>query len=172
MKFDKTKVYTAVNAGEVKIGSKGYAADNLNTLKDVVGDENQLRIIAEIRNEKDQCRFGAIYSSGLACFNYFALFYLVEEPQKEQYRPYENTDEVIEDFKNRFGTNVPSYAEPLIWIKRKEDETKHLITNFDVNYTADDKALPCVASGTYFIYFDNLLKYYTYLDGSPCGIKI
>ena len=39
MKFDKSKVYTLLNADEVKEGSKGYFADNLEYLKDIVEHE-------------------------------------------------------------------------------------------------------------------------------------
>lgn len=36
MEFDKSKVYTVLNADEVKIGSKGYFADRLLSLKQIV----------------------------------------------------------------------------------------------------------------------------------------
>ncbi len=36
MQFDKSRVYTKLNADEVKEGSEGYFADTLNDLKDIV----------------------------------------------------------------------------------------------------------------------------------------
>ncbi len=36
MNFDKSKVFTALNADEVKVGSRGYFANNLDTLKRLV----------------------------------------------------------------------------------------------------------------------------------------
>lgn len=36
MEFDKLKVYTALNASEVKVGSKGYGSDTIEDLKNKV----------------------------------------------------------------------------------------------------------------------------------------
>lgn len=33
MEFDKSRVFTALNADEIKVGSKGYFADNLRSLR-------------------------------------------------------------------------------------------------------------------------------------------
>ena len=81
MKFDKTKVYTAVNADEVKIGSKGYFADTLTDLK------------ARVATESADC-FGEIlhilFPDSYYCFSFkdtrcnYALFYLVEEPAPKE----------------------------------------------------------------------------------------
>lgn len=40
MEFDKAKVFTVLNADEVKIGSSGYFADNLRSLR-VAAEEVQ-----------------------------------------------------------------------------------------------------------------------------------
>ena len=44
MEFDKSKVYTAVNADEVKVGSKGYFADTIAGLKNNIDKENILTV--------------------------------------------------------------------------------------------------------------------------------
>lgn len=36
MEFDKSKVFTALNASEVKVGSKGYGSDTIEDLKNLV----------------------------------------------------------------------------------------------------------------------------------------
>lgn len=41
MEFDESKVYTLINADKVKIGSKGYYADDLKTLKERVNSHSR-----------------------------------------------------------------------------------------------------------------------------------
>ena len=81
-----------------------------------------------------------------------------EEPS---YRPYRDTDELIEDWKERFNAkDWPSYSMPLIWIWDKDKVEKTFVTGFrrqEVN-TVDA-----------IIHMESLLQSYTYLDGSPCG---
>lgn len=243
MKFDKSKIYTAVNADEVKVGSKGYFADNLTDLKALVADESADRFneILHINPSDNNYRFS--FSAG----NNYALFYLVEEPEttpkevtaaewdnrprfmkvwnncyedaynmlvvhirsaehshpivavdcenediccfkhcteivlektepeieeaaadKKRYRPYKNSDEMIEDFKKRYnsyggwsGKNNPMYC-PLIWIVHKTTRNKSLIASYP------DRNVQ-IASG--FSNLESLFKGFTYLDGTPVGIK-
>ena len=86
----------------------------------------------------------------------------IEKVKKEpSYRPYRDTDEMIEDWKERFNAkDWPSYSMPLIWIWDKDKVEKMFVTGFrrqEVN-TADA-----------IIHMESLLQSYTYLDGSPCG---
>lgn len=39
MEFAKAKIFTALNADEVKVGSKGYFADNLRSLRGAAEEE-------------------------------------------------------------------------------------------------------------------------------------
>lgn len=80
MEFDKSRVFTTVNADEVKVGSKGYFADNLAELEAVVGEEVEHRFneILYINPPSNSYRFNV---KNTAC-NYL-LFYLVEEPSTE-----------------------------------------------------------------------------------------
>lgn len=80
---------------------------------------------------------------------------------EEAYRPYKDCDEMIEDFKKRFNVAVPDYAMPLIWVESNND--KQFITEF--NY----KSYIYINSIWYSL--GDLFKYFTYLDGSPCGVK-
>lgn len=156
MEFDKSKVYTALNADEVKVGSKGYFSDSLFYLKEKVSANMPTNTISQIYSESSDRRFGGdqIFLN--------SLFYLVEEPVEEKWRPYKDTDEMIHDFCIRFTLGFANYELPLIWAKSKLAGIKRLVKGYDVNA----------------IYFDNtgyslksLFENYTYLDGSPCGIK-
>lgn len=76
MKFDVSRVYTSVNADELKVGSKVIVADNLKDLKERVElDAPVVDIVNSIGPEWDTCRI-ATYDDT------YALAYLVEEPAK------------------------------------------------------------------------------------------
>lgn len=91
-------------------------------------------------------------------YNHQFIREIIVEPK---YRPYKDTDEMISDWKERFGAkDWPSHSMPLIWLMCGEtrsfvtDYLPHLVYAFSTSLTMQD------------IYED-----YTYLDGSPCGIK-
>lgn len=172
MEFDKSKVYTLLNADEVKIGSEGYFADNLDDLKDMVERERveYCGKIDSIEAESYSCRFHKKdkYSYG--------LFYLVKEPQEEKFRPYSNPDEMIEDFKKRYnayggwsGKDNPMYN-PMIWIKSKDTGFRYLVTDYGNDDNCGHCNKSCIWIGTISLGFTELLEDYTYLDGTPCGI--
>ena len=163
MTFDKNKVYTALNADEVKVGSKGYFADSITELKNKIKDEDEkFSEVGKVYTENNIYRFSD--SDG---FDY-SLFYLVGAPEEDKYRPYETTDEMIEDFKERakkhYNANFfkcPMFY-PSIWLKSKENGDKPLCTYFGVSN---------VLVGMKYFSLETLFKKYTYLDGSPCGKK-
>lgn len=76
MEFDKSKVYTALNADEVKLGSNVFVADDLSTLRQIV--ENSTGKYSETLNavKPDDCTYR------FATDNSYALCYLVSEPNK------------------------------------------------------------------------------------------
>ena len=160
MIFDKNKVYTMLNADEVKAGSKGYFAEKLKDLRAIVSEEGDLRALVDVLGEEYERRFD---EGG----NIWNLFYLVEEPEIDKYRPYKDTDEMIEDFRERakaYEVNLskcPMFY-PSIWLKSKENGDKPLCTYFGVSN---------VLVGMKYFSLETLFKKYTYLDGSPCGKK-
>lgn len=92
----------------------------------------------------------------------YALAYLVERAEEKKWRPYKDTDEMIEDFKKRFNVVCSMYELPLIWVQEKNTASKRFIANFYgsiVGMTDDTKLL------------SKLFDRYTYLDGSPCGVE-
>lgn len=159
MEFDKAKVFTALNADEIKVGSKGYFADTLEKMKDVVEHERSSYYgkVVEIRKESYVSRFRLKYD--------YSLFYLAEEPRGKKLRAYKNADEMVEDFMERFNVNVPPYTMPLIWVKIKNTDKKFLIVRFASALTI------CFNVEVHTSTFEDLVEGYTYLDGSPCGIE-
>lgn len=75
MEFDKSKVYTAANADELKIGSKVIVDNTFKGLKECVESNYEAVTLQDIRDDDEPYRFSvdsAVY----------ALAYLVEEPAK------------------------------------------------------------------------------------------
>lgn len=173
MEFDISRVYTMLNADEVKEGSEGYFANNFKGLKDIIAHEfNECYgKISKIKTEGHSLRF---LKEDDYCFG---LFYLIKESQEEKFRPYSNPDEMIEDFKRRYnsyddwsGKDNPMYN-PMIWIKSKDTGFRHLVTDYGDNDNCGHCNKICIWIGTPSINFKELYENYTYLDGTPCGIK-
>lgn len=77
MEFLKERVYTAVNADELEIGSKVIMASDLTTLKCYVRDRYGVTELQRVRNEDWIARFEA---DGMC----YALCYLIEEPEEKK----------------------------------------------------------------------------------------
>lgn len=160
MEFDKSRVYTSVNADEVKVGSKGYFANNIYSLQQAVqhNDKECFGKIDYIRDTGTGFRF----AGNETCFS---LFYFIEEQEEKKLRPYRDSDEMVEDFKKRFNVIVMPYEMPLIWIKIKDTDKKYLVVRFASSLTI------CHNIEVYAPTLEDLVEGYTYLDGSPCGIE-
>lgn len=145
MEFDESKVYTPINADKVKIGSKGYYADDLKTLKERVNSHSR-RWRGEVDKIYDT---DSTYRFAIKNNTRFILFYLVEEPEEKKYRPYLNT------------TEIPNGA--LLNIVVSGDNTRLLIT------AVEDKRVYLGPHGWVDLY--DLYKYYTWPNGTPCGVE-
>ena len=91
------------------------------------------------------------------------------EDGKPEYKPYESVEEFIQDYQERFPTAVPRPActMPLIWLASKMVKDIHLVTGFKM---ADENGIEKgVVTSDMIMSFSELLDYWTYLDGSPCG---
>jgi len=82
---------------------------------------------------------------------------------EEKYRPYRDTGEMIEDFRRKVGMGQPSLFLPAIWIKANDG-----FVSFISEYGSD-----CIWRATCqeSITMNGLFRNFTYLDGSPCGMK-
>ena len=78
MEFDKSKVYTAVNADELKVGSQVICADDLADLKIRVTTNNfESTRIVDINDESCLHRF-------VTQENRYVLAYLISEPEEKK----------------------------------------------------------------------------------------
>lgn len=157
MEFNKSKVYTALNADEVPIGSYGFVADNINELKDKVLRSDSF-IIASITAIRDDTFVGRFMVD--ASTRSYPFFYLLKKPAEKKYCPYLDTDEMISDFKKRFSHKTQSDTIPLIWVQNAAGDKK-LITSFN----GDSVLIPGQAP----LSLDVLFCLYRYTDNSPCG---
>lgn len=87
----------------------------------------------------------------------------------EKYRPFRDTDELIKVWEEktkpyRADTRIPPIINHLIWVRRKESNCKgQLITKFS------DPSWVIMSTEAYNM--TDLLVHFTFLDGSPCGVK-
>lgn len=88
--------------------------------------------------------------------------HIVRVKKEPKYRPYKDTDEMIADWKERFGAkDWPLHSMPLIWLMW--DGTPFIITSFKKER---------VDVGSYTKTMQAIFSFFTYLDGSPCGKEV
>jgi hypothetical protein len=76
--FDKSKMFTALNADELKVGSKVYVAETISTIKELVEEEIYLTTIKEVMPENCMRRFRTAYGSD------YPLAYLIQPPEEKK----------------------------------------------------------------------------------------
>ena len=149
MEFEKSRVYTAVNADELPIGSRCVFADTIHDLRKKVESDSVQRHVYVLRAVRDGCekeRFEEDVNTT------FLLAYLIEPPSKPKYRPFESVEKAMEAIKKHGG-----------WVGYK---------CFSFLVTAYDKARPdhavCFSDNWYSL--QDLYKSFVFADdGSPCG---
>lgn len=178
--FDESKVFTAVNADKITIGSKGYFANSITSLKDAALDSDEAGLseseIKFLAPPSEEHRFVD------KCGESYALFYLVKEAKQKIYRPYKDNNEMVADFLERYNSfkgnsnaKNPMYK-PLIWLRHISTLHEYLVVSFGFpnELAVVDTSRPVdFYNGlkTRKLPFDMqfLLYTFTYLDGSPCG---
>ena len=148
MEFDKSRVYTALNADELQIGSKVILGNTLSELKEAVEVEKEEAIqnLAIIHGEDIMLQFtGDKYHSG------YTLAYLIEPPKEPKYRPFEDADEAVRVITAHGG-----------WIKNKDSAQQFIVIVKDQN-------LVTLSNGGIFDQ-QELFQYFCFADdGTPCG---
>lgn len=153
MKFDKSKVFTALNADELKPGDKVYLGDSIAELKYKLENEDYSSSILTII-DIDDWNFSFVTKKDVG-----NLAYLVERTKRKEFRPYKDCDEMLADFKKRFNANWADYEMPLIWLKQKSKDVCIFMQEFAFGSEKMTYDLPF------------LFTHYTYLDGTPCGME-
>ena len=147
MDFDKSKVYTSLNADELKVGSKVYVSDNIAYLRECIEDNFESCILTRVMSEKEAKRFCIDKSC-----EKWQLAYLIEPPDEPKYKPFESVDKAMEAIKKHGG-----------WIKSKTTQGYFLISALKSEKFA-------IIGNEYWESFSFLLERYVFADdGSPCG---
>ncbi len=151
MEFDKSRVYTAVNADELKVGSKVYVSDNMYYLKKCVEDNLESCILTEVLWEKEANRF---------CiddmFNeQWQLAYLIEPPAELKYKPFKDIGQAREAINKHGG-----------WVSHRDCKNYFFITGYVPNL--NEEAGICI--GPVWHTLQELYDDFIFTDDrTPCG---
>nr|DAI09829.1 MAG TPA: hypothetical protein [Caudoviricetes sp.] len=152
MEFDKSRVYTALNADELKVGSTVIVANDLRSLRTKVEKfDNSYEVqIRDILIESAMHRFET--ASGYA----YVLAYLLSPPKEPKYKPFSDTETAFKIITAHGG-----------WIKK--GCTYQLITWIDIGR----------ADGNEICFYGNwhsarsICENCTFVDdGTPVGEKV
>ncbi|UTC93192.1 hypothetical protein [Treponema denticola] len=149
MEFDKSKVYTALNAGELQIGSKCIFADTIDELKSKLEYfESYIDTLEVVYNDNEAERF--------CCNNItYLLAYLIEPPAEPKYKPFESLNSLSNVVK-RHGDNI------------QKKESKFLANIIGISLS--NEIIINDLYGLCILPADELLNDYVFADdGSPCG---
>ena len=151
MEFDKSRVYAALNADELPIGSKCVFADTVKALREEVETGDTVDVVRKFTGLYGCVEdYGDIqFSDGFYTYNYA---YLIEPPAEPKYKPFESVEKAMEAIKKHGG-----------WIKSKTTQGYFLIG------ALKSKKLTIIGH-EYWEPFSFLLEHYVFADdGSPCG---
>lgn len=155
MEFDKSRIYTAVNADELPIGSKCIFSNTIRALREKV--QGEYECVGSLCD--GYAKLVMVYSDDhtypfLADNDLLYIYaYLIEAPKKTEYRPFESVADAMEAIKAHGG-----------WIKYKLSASYSLVIAY--------------GSGSIYInekciYMKDLFDDYVFADdGSPCGVPV
>lgn len=144
MNFDKSKVYTAVNADELKIESRCIFADTVKDLrKKVEEDTDCVETFYRLHNRGGDDLF--VGNNFTYCYAY-----LIEPPDEPKYKPFESIDKAMEAIKKHGG-----------WIKKKSNRYQYIvIAKSSTSLRLIDGWFTLEAIFYDYVFAD---------DGTPCG---
>ena len=152
MTFDKSRVFSAVNADELKIGSRVILGDSLSELKEAVETEKKgtIQNLAIIHGEDMPFRFtGDKYHSG------HLLAYLVELPKEPEYRPFESVKKAMKAIKAHGR-----------WVIK----TNNIMSAFLVTEDDEDREESRIFIDGYWYSLQELCRLFVFADDdTPCG---
>lgn len=154
MEFDKSKVYTALNADELPIGSKCVFADTVKALREEVETGDTVDVVRKFTGLYECVKdYGDIqFSDGFYTYNYA---YLIEPPAEPKYKPFESVDKAMEAIKAHGG-----------WVKDKTTDDLKLITSIG---KISDSVASIGVGGSYYTFTTFLDRYVFADDSSPFG---
>lgn len=148
MEFDKSRVYTALNAEDLPIGSKCIFADTVKALRKKVQADDYAQYVQPFIRLHDN-GYDVQFLAGYYVYNYA---YLIEPPAEPKYKPFLSEEKAIEIIEQHE-----------CWIKSKMTQNCFLVG------IKDSKHIPLIGYDCKE-FFSLLLDGYVFVDdGSPCG---
>lgn len=149
MEFDKSRVFSAVNADELKVGSKCIFANNVFTLKDHVRNNYPAEILISVFSETITERFNSDSDE------FYSLAYLIELPKEPKYRPFASIKRAMDAIKAH-GRHV---------IK-----TNNMMSAFLVTEDDKDQEESRIFIDGYWYSLQELCRLFVFADDdTPCG---
>lgn len=150
MTFEKSRVYTALNADELKLGSKCIFADTVEELKQrAMNAETFISTLERVYTESEDARF---VSDDVK----YLLAYIIEPPKELWYKPFSDMETALKEMEKHNWWVRHRYGDvSLVTSYNKKSQTNNVYIN-GVWYTL--KTL-----FDYFVFAD---------DGSSCGERI
>lgn len=146
MEFDKSRVYTALNADELQIGSKCIFADTVKGLRRKVEEDTDC-VETFYRLHNNGCDDLFVGNDCAYCYAY-----LIEPPAEPKYKPFSSEEKAIEIIEQHE-----------CWIKSKMTQNCFLVG------IKDSKHIPLIGYDCKE-FFSLLLDGYVFADdGTPCG---
>lgn len=152
MTFDKSRVFSAVNADELKIGSRVILGDSLSELKEAVETEKRgtIQNLAIIHGEDMPFRF-----TGDKYHSVHLLAYLVELPKEPEYRPFESVKKAMKAIKAHGR-----------WVIK----TNNIMSAFLVTEDDEDREESRIFIDGYWYSLQELCRLFVFADDdTPCG---
>ena len=151
MKFEKSRVYTALNADELKRGSKCIFADTVSGLRQAVQDkefDTHVQILTRVSDDDSVARF--LTSN----YHQWVYAYLIEPPAEPKYKPFESVEKAMEAIKKHGG-----------WVKDVEANRTLLVHAYEENDRVNMFMI-----GFSWVRLEELYEIFVFADdGSPCG---
>ena len=148
MEFDKSRIYTAVNADELPIGSICIFANTLGGLRTYVECDCAKCTLKVVADEHEEARFGNEQDL------FWCLAYLIEPPAEPKYEPFSDIEKTFEIIKKHGG-----------WVKEKTNGDLQLVSHIG-KITDGMLSISCWTSET-------LLENFVFADdGSTCGVPV
>ena len=151
MEFDKSRVYTALNADELPIGSKCIFADTVKALRKKVQEEDFAQYVQPFIRLYDN-GYDVQFLADCYTYNYA---YLIEPPSKPKYRPFESVDKAMEAIK--------AHGRYVI-------KTNNKMSAFRVTEDDEDQEESRIFIDSHWYSLQELCRLFVFADdGSPCG---
>ena len=147
---------------ENAIGKKVFSSSDINLVLNRANNDEYEMTLTQVE-DVDSEPFTVMNTDGTEYDADFIIIKKKEKP-KPKYVPFKNVTEFLDAYRNAPGClNEEDYflSNHGIWLKDKTSKAYYMVTKiWDIGDDSDE------------ISWKELLEYYTFLDGSPCGKEV